>query len=349
MNKRRRGCGLTLLVAACLISGAGAAIAVMTSLERGHRAEQLDKVLNGGPPIRPVWLRQAAACVPADEYERERDLAMVRAARASLAGRLSPDFLNPVLHYAIKYFSWHWKLMAVKRCRPDQTLIDQLLPALEATNWPFVNTQAAELALVERMQIGSRLAHALGKIAFAPGVPPREVAMYDSRPYARMLLGDQEQFARPWAERARSEIDPDTKLGTSAAYLAVASDPGAALPLVKDAMSAKLDQSLRRQVRAYSETGETDAIRPGDADRLIELAYALGRAGQLADGYTDPLLRTLDHGFARGMPPFGLGVANATELCRVAAWIGGRTASIAQTKRACRESGNADGSPSEIP
>ena len=349
MGKVRRGCGLMLLIAACLIAGAVLAVIAVHRIERSSRVDRHDQVMNGGPPIRPVWLRQPRACDAPTPFERKRDEAMAQVARASLAGEPGRDPINPMLGYAVRYFSWHWSLLKFKRCAPDRVYVDALLPALEATDWPHVNTQGNELRLVERIAPSPRLAKALAQIAFSPNDPPREAELYDSRPYARMLLGDQGQFARPWAAKARSEISADSKLGTSAAYLAVAAEPRAALPLVKRVMFAKLRSSLGRQVKTYKDSGEANAIRSDDADRLIELSYALGRAGTAADAHSGPLLQALDHGFARAAPPFGLLFTKPTELCRVAAWVGGRTAQIARAKPACVNQKGGDGRPAEYP
>jgi hypothetical protein len=348
VDKLRRGCGLTLLVVACLISGAAIAVMVMLRLERSSRAEQQEYVMNGGPPIRPVWLRQPRACEPPTPFERRRDEAMAQVALTSLPGH-PRDPINPMLSYAVKYFSWHWSLLRFNRCAPEQDYIDALLPALDATDWPQVNTQGNELRLVERMPRSARLAKALAAIAFSPLVPPREAEPHDSRPYARMLLGDQGEFARPWAVKARSEISGDTKLGTSAAYLAVAADARAALPQVQAAMAAKLRSSLGRQVATWKDKGEANAIRSDDADRLIELAYALAKAGPAADPYGAPILQALDHGIARAAPPFGLLFTKPTELCRAAAWIGGRTGQIAGTNLACVDPKGGDGRPIDYP
>jgi hypothetical protein len=212
-----------------------------------------------------------------------------------------------------------------------------LEPIVDRAGWPQVNTEGNELRLVERLKPSTRLAGALARIAFLDWIPPAPVGSADSRPYARMLLAEQGDFAAPWKAEALTEIGGDTRLGTSAAYLAVSIAPVQALPKVERAMAAKLELSLERQVRAYGDRGDTQAIRPGDADRIIELAYALSMAGAAADRYSGPLLETLDHGFARPAPPFGLLVAKPKELCRVAVRIGGHTAQVASRKPACRE------------
>lgn len=349
MGRARSGCGLTLLIVGCLIAGAAIAVAVIFRIDRSNRTELLHTVMNGGPPIRPVWLRQPRACKTPTLSERQRDEAMAQVARTSLANQSTTASGNPMLGYAIRYFSWHWKLLHFERCAPNQAYIAALQPALIATNWPAANVQANELSLIERLPSSARLANALAKIAFLSTVPPREVALYDSRPYARLLLGDQGESARPWAAKARSEISGDTKLGTSAAYLAVSAGGQAALSLVRDAMAAKLQSSLGRQVKTWKNSREAAAIRSDDADRLIELAYALGKAGRAADRYSDPLLQALDHDFARAAPPFGLLAAKPTELCRVAAWIGGRTAMSAHKKPACINLKGGDGRPTDYP
>jgi hypothetical protein len=76
---------------------------------------------------------------------------MAQVARASIVGQPGRAPANPVLDYAIKYFSWHWRLLNFKRCSPDRAYVDALLPAVEATNWPHLNTQGNELRLIERM------------------------------------------------------------------------------------------------------------------------------------------------------------------------------------------------------
>jgi hypothetical protein len=126
-----------------------------------------------------------------------------------------------------------------------------------------------------------------------------------------------------------------SRLGTSAAYLAVATNPDAALPKVQQTMVDKLRRSREQRVDAYRTGGEVPVIRPEDANRLIELGYALARAGNKAGAYSRPVIDMLDESIGRSAPPFGLMAAQPTEFCRIAIHIGGNVAEKAKGKPFC--------------
>lgn len=201
--------------------------------------------------------------------------------------------------------------------------------------WPEGNTQLNDLRLAERLPASKTLANGLATIGFLGWIPPSHLNGEDARPYARQLLAEQGKFALQWSKQALDEVGGDSRLGTSAAYLAVATAPDAALPKVQQAMINKLHRSRDRQVKAYETGGEVSGIRPDDANRLIELGYALARASNKAEPYSQPVIDMLGQRIARSAPPFGLMAAQPTEFCRIAFHIGGRVAEAAKGKPFC--------------
>ena len=115
----------------------------------------------------------------------------------------------------------------------------------------------------------------------------------------------------------------------------MATDPVSALPKVQSAMADMLRQSRARSTKAYRTGGEVRAIRGDDANRLIELGYALARGGAAAEPHSQPIIDMLDEVIARAAPPFGLMATKPTEFCRIAKHIGGRVARAASSKDFC--------------
>lgn len=259
---------------------------------------------------------------------------------ANLAKKFASHRSSAGLHYTVQYFGWQWWMMDElapnkrRRCPPAMQFYAQIAPVLEKADWLGPAQERNDLKLIERLPPSSYIARRLGEKAFNGSPLTHGSLGYDNRPYLRMLLAYQGGYARPWAAQAMSAITPDTKLGTSAAFLAVSTVPDRALPRVADAMRRFIAEARGRQVTV------TDLDPPGrgftirDGDRLFELAYALSMAGPRAQPYSEPLIGLLNDKFGSGSH-FGLLLLEPKGLCPVARHIGGRAAAAANAKPYC--------------
>lgn len=325
-----RGIGSWLCVTLLLGTAACDRAPWMSSRDRVMK-ERLD----GSPPRRPRFLRDAPKCRPASSDEVRIDRSMLGVAEASATTR---SWHSPPLAYVVHYFAGHWRLTAnasQPRCAPSEETFAALNSLMSEANWPAANTLMNDLGLLERLPPTERRAAGLAQIAFLEWIPPSDDQGEDTRPYARILLAEQGEFASPWQTQALNAIGSETRLETSAAYLAVAIAPEQALPLVEKAMAEALLRSQTRRVRAHSDDGRVAALQDDDANRLIELGYAMARGGSRADAYSAPVIAMLDEPIARSMPPFGLSSTPPTEFCRIAAAIGGRAAAAADARSFC--------------
>jgi len=316
-----------------LLIGFSGGIAVIWHFQEAKHEARLAYRRDGGGPLRPIFLRDPRDTKPCPKTSNEAlslDKAMLDAERSAAA--LGPN--NPVHNYVVSFFAWHWSLGRT-RCPPSDEIVLQLAPFLDRIGWPRGNTELNDLRLIERLPPSEVRARGLAHIGFLDWIPPSNLQGEDSRPYARQLLADQGRFALPWGKRALLEINGSTRLGTSAAYLAVATMPDVALPKVRHTMLEKLRTSRERPVQAYQDGGEITVISSDDANRLIELGYALARGGASAEFYSQPVIQMLDEKIARAAPPFGLLAAKPTEFCRIARHIGGRAAEAAEDKPFC--------------
>lgn len=342
-EKFRIGCfGLVFLFV-----GFAGGLASVYYLERSNQDEKIANRLDGAGPLRPTFLRDRRDCRDLSEVDRRLDQAMLDVARVAVPD--NPSFVGPVHGDVVSYFAWHWSFYGNGRCSPSDEMVGQLAPILERIGWPQGNTPLNDLRLAERLPAGKSLANGLATIGFLNWIPPSDLKGEDARPYARQLLAEQGKFALPWSKQALNEVSGDSRLGTSAAYLAVATNPDIALPKVQQAMVEKLRHSRERQVKAYQTGGEVPSIRPDDANRLIELGYALARAGAKAEPYSQPIVNMLAERIARPAPPFGLLVAQPTEFCRIARHIGGKAAEAAESKKFCTQGyKGGDGAPRQF-
>lgn len=342
MRRVAAGCGLV----AILLVGLAAGIGWCFHQAKSDRLEKEDAAINDRSPVRPPFLRDALACGPNSRAAERLDEAMLQVART--AAVLDPRILNPALQDAISYFAWHWSIVGngdKRRCPPDQTIIDEIAPLLDAAGWPAVNSHRLDLRLAERLPADAIRARGLAAIAFNRYPPPQDLKFYDSRPLAMQLLADQGRFALPWSRAAIGRMEADSAIGTGAAQVGVATDPARALPLLSKLMAGKL--KLAKRVSAYSNGGESEAIEGRDANRLIELGYAMARGGALARPYAGPVIAMLDVRIARASPPFGLFATPPTEFCRIARAIGGNVAASANRRDFCAPGfRGGDGGPS---
>jgi hypothetical protein len=342
MSRLALGCGSVAVLVA------GIAIGIAFCLHRGKsvRLQREDAAINDRSPIRPPFLRDAATCENSPGADR-LDRAMLEVERA--AAPVDPRGQSPALDYVVSYFGWHWRIVTLdekhRRCAPPQAYVDELSPWLDAAGWPRVNTGKSDLQLSERLAPSPIRARGLAAIAFHPSPPPQDIDFYDSRPVAMQLLADQGRFARPWGHAAKARMEAESAIGTGAAQVAVAVDPASALPIVSGLMARKLKSAKR--VRASSNGSDIQVLDGRDANRLIELGYAMARGGSAARPYAQPVIAMLDQRIARASPPFGLFATPPTEFCRIARAIGGSAAAAADHRAFCAPGfKGGDGGPS---
>lgn len=304
--------------------------------KRSDREEALDRILNQQGPTQPRWLRASRPCTSTKVREAAQDAAM-----ANLASTFASARFNAGLRYVVSYFGWQWSTndtlvrSGQRRCPPAPHLYREIAPILEKADWLGPAQESNDLRLIEQLPASSYIAARLGAYAFDDTPVSLGPLKYDQRPYLRMLLAYQGDYARPWVARAISAIAPDTKLGTSAAFLAVSIVPDRALPRVADAMRRFIAEARKRQVHHSSDHPPSRGFTIRDGDRLFELAYALSMAGPKAEPYSEPLVGLLDDKFGSGSH-FGLLLLEPKGLCPVARHIGGRVAAAANAKPYCK-------------
>jgi len=103
-------------------------------------------------------------------------------------------------------------------------------------------------------------------------------------------------------------------LGTSAAQVAAASKDAAAVSAVADL--------LRRSLSKYP----AGAIPREPAQRLIEMAYALGAAGEAGRPYVGLLSELLSRDIQSFAPPFGVIERSPSEVCWALQMVEGKEA-----------------------
>ncbi len=323
----RKGGGCMFLVA--MLLGAAVLAAGYYAFDWRKKAEARDEMLNGGFPDAPRWVTERRPCRAPDAQELAQDAAMARLATLFDGER------GVGLSYVQQYFgTGYMGFSRTSRCPPAPEFYAQIAPVLERADWLAPALEPIELRLVERLPPSPYLARRLAEKALADYPSIVGPMTYDDRPYLRMLLAYQGSHARPWAKRALAEIAPDTRLGTSAAFLAVSVAPKEALPRVSRAMAEFSATAADRQIEDKFDKTRGFTLR--DGHRLRELAYALSTAGPAAEPYSAPLIALLDQRFATGSH-FGLLLVEPKELCIVADRIGGRAAAAAQAKPYCRE------------
>jgi len=327
---------IAVLVVIAMLFGAALLGWAQAGWKQRQSRYSLDRILNQEGPITPRWLSELRPCSPPDARQAAQDKAM-----ASLANLFADERDSAGLYYVVQWFGWHWRIDGKTdfnkpdRCPPASYLYGQVAPILERADWLRSAQDRFNLELIERLPASRYIAKRLGETAFNEYPLTRGPLKYDNRPYLRTLLGYQGVYARPWATKALAEIAPDTKLGTSAAFLAVATVPKQALPQVAAALRRFIvDAQVRRvTISDIKPAGSGFSVR--DGDRLFELAYALSIAGPQAEPYSEPLIKLLDQKFASPAPPFGLILVEPKALCPVARRIGGRVAAAAKGKPFC--------------
>jgi hypothetical protein len=242
------------------------------------------------------------------------------------------DWLNPLQRGAIKHFAHPWRQRRGAPaddkslpCPPLALHARVAIAAIKAGVFrrPFLHADAISLA----QQLGARdaqIVQAVARTALHDSAIPGDNFKEDLRPYARLVLAEFGSAARQWAEQAMGQVSAESQLGTGAAQVAVAGGAPDALPKV---------QRLMEQL--ISATPRDKPIPRLTRNRIYELAFALGMAGEGAQPYAAPLVELLDRKVESWAPPHGMIGSPPARMCPVAERIGGSVAEAARTKHFC--------------
>jgi len=161
-----------------------------------------------------------------------------------------------------------------------------------------------------------QIVQTLGQIAFAEE-PISNGTSSDIRPRARSVLASLgPDVARRWSKSALTEMNGENSLGTGAAQIVAATGEPELVLRVADLLESQLP----------SEKGSV--LRRRHNRRTIELAYALGAAGESAN----PYLHLIQHFMTMKVEDTGYGeiiTRQPIELCRVYAKLGEKGRALA--------------------
>jgi hypothetical protein len=168
------------------------------------------------------------------------------------------------------------------------------------------------LKLIARLpNPGEDLAKIVAASAFNDGIQYSEIFRNrDIRPLARSTLATLGPLARPYADRAYTQISIEDSMGTGAAQIAVAGGHPNALPTVERLMAEKLAGLSKKQVVPW-DVGH----------RLYEMGYALAFGGLQAKEYVAPLRDLMHREVQKWAPPFGMLELPPRPMCEVLARI----------------------------
>src|SRR5262249_24040639 len=282
--------------------------------------------LDVGGARAPLWANPMPCREPNAIEQRQHQLAL------EVLEVFDADWLNPLQRGAIQHFAYPW------RQRRGVPTNDKSLPCPPHALHASVATAAIKAGVFRRpflyaddislaQQLGPRdpqIVHAVARSAFYDNIIPDDRFKADLRPYARLVLAEFGLAARKWAEQAMAQVSADNQLGTGAAQVAVAGGASKALPEV---------QRLMEQL--ISATPRDKPIPRLTRNRVYELAFALGMAGEEAQRYAMPIVELLDRRVESWAPPYGMLQLPPARMCPVAERIGGSVAKAARTKDFC--------------
>lgn len=204
----------------------------------------------------------------------------------------------------------------------EQSLVEA---TLHSRVWDYGMPGVSRLALARRLGPRAQpIIDDVAKAAFAP-TPLADGAFSDIRPMARSILASYGVAASPWREQALKAMTATDALGTSAAQVAGASrDP--------EAVNAVADL-LRRSLVEYP----TGPIPNERAKRLVELAYAIGAAGEAGRPHLDLLSDLLERDVESFAPPFGMIERAPSEVCWAIDMVTGPEADRLLSNPRCRK------------
>jgi hypothetical protein len=246
-------------------------------------------------------------------------------ARISVAVFRAFKPFDPVYRGAADWLSQTQEIGEAKpHCLPEALLQDAAQATLRTGEWDKQQLDIVPLRLARRL--GPRnpkiIAYVVG-VAFAPA-PLTDDIFSDIRPEARAVLASFGPASLPYLETAIHLMNSETVLGTSAAQVAASSSDPKAVEAVA--------QLLRRQLGADT----SGAIPRERAQRVVELAYALGVAGEAARPYVPLLKEILRRQVQSLAPPFGVIERYPNEVCRALKNIGGDEADAVLATEQCK-------------
>jgi hypothetical protein len=195
---------------------------------------------------------------------------------------------------------------------------------LRAGVWGYGWPGLTRLAVAQ--QLGPRDPKIIEDVARAAfhSAPLDHQGSTDIRPHARAVLASFGAAAAPWREPALKLMNSEDSLGTGAAQVAAASRDPAAV----SAVAGLLSQGLK--------AGPGKVIKRERAQRLVELGYALGAAGETAQPWVGSLIELLNRDVESLAPPFGVIERPPNEICRALNRIGGIPAQQALQSERCK-------------
>lgn len=232
---------------------------------------------------------------------------------------------DAVYEGAMEFFGYRRSLEDPEPFCLDEDLKREITAAtLNAKAWERGLAGSAKLNLAR--QLGprdERIVRYVARTAFHDR-PVADIAFADVRPHARSVLASFGVAALPWRDEALATMNAKDSLGTSSAQVAAASRDGRTLAAVARLLETELGDGA-------------GVIRRQRANRTVELAYALGAAGEAARPYTGLLVRLLGRQVEDAAPPFGIIERAPSEVCRALVRIGGSEAERAIRSRPCAE------------
>lgn len=312
--------------------GAAATVCVQSGLESQRAAERQALFAQRGGDVSPKWMAVRSTtemCRPATARERARDQAFLA---ILTRGDLAPVQFAQTLHY----FSGGYREGRLDRCAPSADTFRTVGEMIRSSQLKSGCTPEM-IGPVNLMPPSEWMAERLAKCALESSPIRMSGADLDVRILWMNALATQEHFAQPWYNQLSTRMSLPTAYGRSAAGAAMAANLEQALPKVEKLFKRAIGISRSRQILAHSDSGEVEAISPGDGQILMQFAYSLSVAGPKADDFAAPLMEVMELKFALPAPPFGLLASHMTQLCPIAEHIGGRTATYARTKRFCEE------------
>jgi hypothetical protein len=282
--------------------------------------------LDVGGARAPLWANATPCREPDAIEQRQHQLAL------EVLEVFNTDWLNPLQRGAIQHFAYPWRQ---RRGAPTD---DKSLPCPPLALHASVATAAIKAGVFRRpflyadtislaQQLGPRdpqIVQAVARSAFLDSIIPDDPFRADLRPYARLVLAECGSAAREWAGLAMAQVSAANQLGTGAAQVAVAGGAPEALPEVQRLMELLISATPR------------DKLIPRlTRNRIYELAFALGMAGEGAQPHAGPLVELLDRRVESWAPPFGMIGLPPARMCPVAERIGGGVAETARMKDFC--------------
>jgi hypothetical protein len=295
------------------------------ALEHSEKARKARSDLLDESNVRqPLWARWPCRGATPDEQRQHRTaLEVLEVFDASRWNQLQRGAVH---HFAYPGAQRRDLRSDHHPCPPTELYPEVAAAAVKAGIFGHPFLGEAEIALAQ--QLGPRdpsIVGAVARTAFHEQPIPGSISRDDQRPHARLVLAEFGAAARPWAGQAMAQVSANDQMGTGAAQVAVAGGEPRALAMV---------QAFMEQILSATPKDKPLPIRA--RNRIFELTFALGMAGEQAQPYAAPLIELLDRKVQSWAPPFGLIELSPGYACIVAERIGGGVAEIARANHSCQ-------------